>query len=449
MSKKERKQAQPSNFKNPFSPKETEIIRQELADPDAVKNNIPVLSELFFVFPELRALLFDSYSLIPYLASLQQSMAANVSISGKAPNMDAFYTEVIRRLAPSVHPEPVLDTLLTLSKEAKIKREKRALLWAGATLAAEIGQKVPLHQSPVIRCLIIASVQKASEVSRAVSAFVQGQEPFSFDHQKVADHAYGPEELTRMVQIIAPLEPDFSMGVAMHALGLFERVKRDFGLRFYQILHYPTVPGGPKRRLILLPGESQAPQQASEEERAQRMEGLMEAMHRDFPYWLYRDFAPELIAKIKTASFGELPPQEAQVILNAAAYCLLIPQAWSPFLMKLYEVSGDKAESVNPPDELTLIQSIKDAPDRMDLYRRYGDLLYNKQELAGALITYYHIQSKYEEKDPELEKRIEEIQNKLREQAGIEAETSGEGEAFLNQDSQDVQESQDKSKDRE
>lgn len=405
-----------ARFVDPFSKKEHEIIQGALKDQDAPQKNIPVFIEIITSKPQLKLLLYPSFVVMEYISIVQQQYQAKISLSGNNALHEEIVENVVTELARRVNVNVILNKLIPEAKEAKIKREKRVLLWACSILLYESSLETPLEQATIPRALALASVNYAIEANNMMQQFVLGQEPFLFDYNKVADHAITSEELLNIYSKSQSYEPDFSTSIFSVALLAFEEIKRDFGMRFYQLLNFPFGIDQKKRKLILMPGESENQMEDTEEQNKKRSEAIHKGLQLDSNFWQNLKFATDMMAKIRTASFGQMDPKAAIHILNAVAYSLIIQSQWNPFLFRLYVVSAEKAETLNPQDELTYILDIKGSPENIEFFRSYAEHLYNKQEWEGAFITYIKVSEMQKQENPEVEERLEELQEKVKQQ---------------------------------
>ncbi len=408
MSKKNKKLNQ-TGSKSLFSEKENAIILEELKDKDAYQRNLPLLLTLLKDSPNLRSIRINPFQVMMVMESRHRTVMANASLGGQPVPDEQFIDMVVQDFADQLNPEALLDSLMPIAKQTKIKREKRVLLWATGEIIATIAENKSCRESAAIRTIVLSSVQHSMGLSHHASNFIHEKEPFKFNYKQVLDDSLTDENWEELLNLSQEYEPDFTFSMSQHANSLFQGIKKPFGLRFHRVIRYASAAQG-KQRSILLPGETSIPKNDENEEEIQRR--MVGGLLGDFSIARRVEFAKEVISSIKTAAFGELEEDKLCPFLNAVAYCFLSPLPANPFLMQLYQTSGEKADQLNPDDEKELIIDIKGSPTNTKLYQRYAELLVNKEEYMGALQTYFYLQELLETPDPAFDEIIEDLLEK-------------------------------------
>ncbi|MDP8245241.1 MAG: hypothetical protein P9L94_14250 [Candidatus Hinthialibacter antarcticus] len=394
-----------------LSDKENEIIKKELDDPQAAVRNLPALQEQLRKHPSLRRILYHPFQMLAMAQTLESQMQSRASLSGRQIEHEEYYNQLIQQIAPHIQPQVVLDFLLAVAKQTKVKGIKRVLLWAAASVAISISSGQNPTESPVIRAIVLASLGNSLEIAQKVTDFVDGKEPHQFRYSTMLDDTFGDADWKKLLEDVKTIREDFFLSVSMRALELFERVKKPFGLRFFRLLHYPDCMKGAGQKLIVTPSEANAPQEdVSEDEKMQR---LIEALRNDITNHNLTRIDREVAASIKTAAFGDIEFDKDPALINAAVFASHFPSEWNPFVLRLYRQSGEQAEKINPSDETNFIIDLKSQPQNADLWRRYGDLLYDKDEWGGAFNVYRHVKTLQDEYDESLNERLHDLEEKI------------------------------------
>ncbi len=393
-----------------LSDKENEIIKKELDDPQAAARNLPALQDHLRKHPSLRRILYHPFQMLAIAQSLESELQSRATLSGRQIEHEEYYNHLIQQIAPNINPQIVLDFLLAVAKHTKIKRIKRVLLWAAANVAISITSGQNPTESPVIRSIVLASLGNSLEIAQKASDFVEGKGPHNFSYTNMIDGAFGEDEWHQLFDDVNTIREDFFLSVSIRALEVFEHVKKPFGLRFYRLLHYPASMQGTEKKLIVVPGEVETPNEENEDEMIQK---LFDALRSDITNHNLTRIDREIAASIKTAAFGEIDFEKEPALLNAAVFSSYLPSEWNPFVLRLYRQSGEQAEQINPSDETNLIIDLKASPQNATLWRRYGDLLYDKEEWGGAFNVYRHVKLLQDEYDEALNERLHIIEKKL------------------------------------
>ncbi len=407
--KKKQGHSIPHRGKVLFGEKENAILREEMADETAPKRNTPILLNLLQEYaPQCRMNPFD---ILEMLDNHHRSMMAHASMSGQTVDDDRIINTIVQQLSEQINLESILDIYTSLAKNAKIKREKRALLWAIADTISTVSSRQKLHESPAIRTFILSSIWYAMTLGQKISAFLFEQEPFSFSYKKILNGSFSYDDWKKLIDEISPSDKDFLITMSHHARVLFQEVSRPFGFRFCQIIRYPRVMKDKLKRSILLPGEADTqPDDKLDEETAKR---LIEALMLDISHLIRLEYAQNVLQSIRSAAFGEMEERELNICLNAAAFCLISPLPINPFLIELYRRSGEKAEEINPSDEREIIIDLKGSPDNIRLYHKYAELLENKNEYLGAAQVYSYIRTLQKQDDPQFEEKLKTLISKF------------------------------------
>ncbi|MBZ0255788.1 hypothetical protein K8I31_06975 [bacterium] len=394
-----------------LSDKENEIIKKELDDPQAPVRNLPTLQEQLRKHPSLRRILYHPFQMLAMAQTIEQQLQSSASLAGRQIGHEEYYDHLIHEIAPHINPQVVLDFLLAVAKQTKIKRIKRVLLWAAANVAISISSGQNPTESPVVRAIVLASLGNSLEIAQKVTDFVDGKEPHQFNYAQMLDDSFSDEAWKKLLKDVNSIREDFFLSVSMRALELFERIKKPFGLRFYRLLHYPKAMKGTERKLIITPGETQSPQ--NEEDENEKMQRLVEALRNDVHNHNLSRIDRDVAASVKSVAFGEIDFEQEPALINAAVFSSHFPSEWNPFVLRLYRQSGEQAEKINPSDETNIIIDLKSSPQNASLWRRYGDLLFDKEEWAGAFNVYRHVRILQDEYDESLNERLHEIEEKI------------------------------------
>ena len=394
-----------------LSDKENEIIKKELDDPQAAARNLPALQDQLRKHPSLRRILYHPFQMLAIAQALEGQLQSRASLSGRPIEHEEYYNQLIQQIAPQINPQVVLDFLLAVAKQTKVKRIKRVLLWAAANAAISISSNQAPTESPVIRAIVLASLGNSLEIAQKVTDFVDGKEPHMFHYSSMLDDTFGDAEWKKLLDDVKTIREDFFLSVSMRSIELFERMEKPFGLRFFRLLHYPEAMHSLQRKRIVTPGEANAPQaEKNDDELFQR---LIEALRNDITHHNLSRIDREVAASIKATGFGEIDFNQEPAMLNAAVFASHLPSEWNPFVLRLYRQSGEQAEKINPNDETNFIIDLKSNPQNASLWRRYGDLLFDKEEWAGAFNVYRHVKTLQDEYDEALNERLHSIEEKL------------------------------------
>jgi hypothetical protein len=399
--------------KSALTKQEIEIMQTEMRDETASQRYLPIFNTMLLTDPDLRALLFDPFRMTILLDSVSRNLKADMSLRGKKADFNTVLDLVIKQLAPGIEMTPLLGILLTARKKIKIKKEKKALLWVIGELIMTITQKHNPADSATIRMMVLASIQATHVLMDNTNQIITGKEPYSFDYAKFLNGADIEAEFERLIPLVSPHEPDLSLSVSSHSLELLTTSSQPFGLRFHQIIHYPIVGKLIEKKRILLPGQSQA--EGEEELDDTQFNQFVTSLGSDMQLWSESfqtrvQLMKEVIDSAKRANFDRVNQPEFQTLLSATAYSLLFFVTPNPFLIRLYKQSGEKADQINPEDEKMLIIDMKSAPDNPRLYRKYADLLYEKNEMRGALNVYQRVMELLPEPDVDVTARIAELE---------------------------------------
>ena len=230
-------------MKYSFSEKEKQIIQEEMGNPEAVQQNVPVLQQLLLTRPELKRVLFDPFRLLLLLDSVQRNLTANASISGKQLKDEDFLIPVMRQLAPQINGQFLIGYLISYLKQTKIKKEKRALLWTIADLMITVSDKIKPENSPAIRSIVMTSIQNAQFLAFLVESLVENQGPFNFEYTKFTESNADLAEYNRIYSLVAPSEPNLSMGVSVRAMDLFSFCQKTNWIAFLSSHPLPNCGG--------------------------------------------------------------------------------------------------------------------------------------------------------------------------------------------------------------
>ncbi len=425
MSKKQKIKSNPTLEKSPFSEKEMALMRSEIRDAEAGKRNFPIISEQFLYNPSLHRLRINPFELYQVMDHFQHSASAHLALGEQESiNYDRYFDTILKHYAERIDIQALIDILIPVTKNTKIKREKRALLWATSEILSTISQQRPLSESIVVRSLIYTSMTFAMDLFKTVSKFTNKVEPYTFDYQQIMEGNFNEEEWIDFIHRFNNFEPDFTSALSQQALLILKECSPTAGLRFHHIIRYPLIMKHKQKRNILLPGETVTPEENPLEEESldkETLERISVGIWKDLSFYklnnqseTYFCYIKDAIRSIRDAAFGKVDENRLHADLNAIAYCFLSGLPINPFLAKLYQVSGENAENINPSDEKEIILDLKGSPENPHLYRKYAELLEQKEEKLGALHVYMYLQEI--SPDSELEIKITDLIQSIFEQ---------------------------------
>lgn len=372
--------------KSPFSPKEEAIMWEEGRDPEAARRNGPVLMALFQKLPSLKRILIQPEMVSHYMEACLQTMTADATLGAKPVDNHTIFENAVTGLANEVNPQIILNMLFEAYKNTKIKREKRVLLWAMSLIGRMTSETNPVDCTP-IRLFVLASLDYAQKFINQLDHFLRQWEPSTFSYTQILEGTFTHDDWMILIQTLYEYEPHFTRNCAEYARAVFDRVKKPFGLRFHQLLGYGWIAKDFESSAILTPGQNPTASstgQVSSEVLVRSMAVMTQDLRCQDPL----DLTGEFLRSLRTAAFGEVELPNLQRELNAAVYCLLTIIRANLFTFEVYKQSGLRAMELNPRDEHALIIDIKSSPDNPRLYRKYGDLLFEKGEKWGSFRAY-------------------------------------------------------------
>ncbi|MBN2329673.1 MAG: hypothetical protein JXR73_21205 [Candidatus Omnitrophica bacterium] len=397
--------------KNPFSKTEWAIIKEELKDEEAYKRNLPIFSKLMEKNDPMRSMRINPFHLMNLMASrVGTAMATNTLTRESIQEgriMDAVFQDVVDQIDPNF----IMDVLMSAVKDTKIKREKRALLWAtGELITTCLSQEGDQRASRVIQAIVFASMNHVMELTNRANTFFKEEEPFHFSYKKILDDSFDDDDWKALTDLTMSYEPDFTFYMSYQAADFCKKLSRPHGLRFYRILNYVSSRKPNQKRHVLLQGETE-PNQNDENQDENFSEEQLRGITRDLLFQRI-ELCKSALQSMKSAAFGEVKDDLLNQSLNAAAYCMLSPVLFSMFIFQFIEKSVENAAQINPGDEKELIIDIIGSPKNTRLYEKYAQLLEQKGELAGAYLAYMRMEDLLENPDAELEKKILELRDK-------------------------------------
>lgn len=410
-----------------LSDSELAMMRAELEDESGLRRNAAMLAQLMRTNHDLRPLLFDPMPLTGYLARLVQDLRANRALSGEAVSDEEVQRHVAQRYQRVFNPQSVLNRLTFVAKNTKIKREKRALLWAIGGVFHLISQNEQPVNTPIYNLIVQLSMQRAMGAQKMAEDLAEGREPHNFSHENYLKEGGYDDFIDLIGKLGLPGFDAFSLLDAWF-LGILSEMKQAAGFRFHQILHYPAA--APKRKSTLITGAAEQPDETPESEEATQ-KIIEEGFVRDYRLMLPDEFAREYVRSFKSAKFGELPADRLNVEANIAALVLLNGGYDTASLHEIYIQSGKNALELNPEDEKNDIIEILSSPENPRAYQNYGERLCAKDEWGGAFRAYVRtvdlMGQAGEEPGEEIRKRTHEIWHKV--YGGNEDEPQGEESA--------------------
>jgi len=375
------------NKKPPFSTKEIAIMREEARDPAAYQRNSTLLISLFQNHPLLRTLLIKTDKFMDVMDIISQKQYFTGLLGGNLADEDAEIKKIIAKIAEETDYIGLLGALISVYKNTKIKREKRVLLWAIGLMISMATDAHPV-ECPTIYLYILSSFKYSKEMMATLHLVIDGIHPSNFNYKKILDGQFNKEDRRTLIQTCSFYEPHLTRYCDSFSRSLFDWVKKPFGLRFHRILNYGRIAPYFEKRHILTPDPSpnENPLDPMSEETLRHTASVILL---DFQIQEPTDQCRDLLQSIQAAAFGEVKQEKFEQALNAAAYCFLGLNRINTFCADVYTMSGQHALELNPPDEHSLIIDLKSAPDNPRLFRKYGDLLYEKGEVEGAIRAYF------------------------------------------------------------
>ncbi len=392
--------------------KERDQIAEEFRDQKTAEGHIYLLNDMFVKKPELQNMLFEPLSVFMYMLSMSRPMQASGTLKGTMPNRDEMISTVIEGMSSQFNYYRALESLIPVMRRAKVKREKRALMWAVGEVFQSMRQNTQPHQCMVARTVAASSVARAMTVQEQTNQLLSGGEPYNYDYRNLLEPEKTGEEWDRLTSMVGRDILSIHGFASLEAMECFELAQKPFGLRFPHIIHYPVLASLSKKNLIVTPGDSEQKDEVSQQE---RMEILVESMITDFVSRPVIRTVREIVNSVKASLFGEIEQERLQRLMNAVTLSTSILTMSNPFLMRLYEQSGEKADQLNPEDEMSDIIEIKSSPDNSRAYRIYGEKLFEKQDMEGARRVLLRAKVLLNEKDEELEARIRDLEEELEE----------------------------------
>lgn len=398
-----------------LSEKELAVMREEHDDQNGATRNIPMLRQLMLSDPELSPMLYDP-SLLPMLmAQVIRQLNSQHMFTTESTQNEEFLRSVAQALLPHFNPSVVLNDLIRIVKERKIKREKRTLLWAVGDLMAVVYQRMQPQQSAVFQTIVTTSIDNATRLSQLANVIREGLEPYHFNYEDYMDGPIPQEKFEQLHQELGPQLPSLQRIMSLWAMEAFENIKKPFGLPFSDILHYPSA--FPKKKSsLIISGSHEDETQDNEENDEEKYRKIIEALRQDRMQMTAQEVAKKTVQSMKSASFGELEPDKLNGYLNAATFSLLFPFIDNPLLVRLYEYSGEHAGEMIPDDEKSDWIEITSDPDNPRLYQLYGDTLLEKDSWQAARKAYIRAHELTEEPSEELKTKLNDLNQRLYEQ---------------------------------
>ncbi|RJP20423.1 MAG: hypothetical protein C4527_24930 [Candidatus Omnitrophota bacterium] len=391
-----------------LSDKEREQIALEMRNTTSRESHAYLLCDLMVQNPELNDLLFEPVSLFLFMIATTDPMRASGALTGQMPKQEDILPVLIRSMSDQFNPYLALEFLIPAMKKTKVKRDKRALCWAIGDMLHCIHKKAPLYQSLFVRTVAAASIGVSTTLQQQAALFLQGEEPYHFDYANLVNDELVTNEWRRLAEILDRHLLSMHGFMSIHALQIFEMVSKPFGLRFHQIIHYPVLAYLTKSRIIITPDKTEDSHQEITDEH--RNEILIQLMVNDFAGIPPFRFVKNIVSIVKEAAYGVMEKEVLHKMLNAISFSSAFLTMSNPFLLHLYQRSGEWAEQLNPQDEWNDIIEMKSAPDNPAAYRRYADKLYEKNEREGAYFVYQRARALSKESDDHLHTRIRELE---------------------------------------
>ena len=395
-----------------LSEQELEIMHEESEDSQAAGRNWPLFSELMKNDPELSCMLYDP-ALLPILMFRHvKQIQASQTLAGGSAGQEEFLRSMMESLKPHFNAPRVMNDLIGLMKRHKIKREKRLLLWAIGDLMQVVYNKATLGKSVVFQAFVTTSIDYSMQLSQTANQIREGGEPYRFHYEDYLVSPIPVEKYNQWFDTFGHRIDSLHRVMSLWSMELFERIKKPFGLRFYQVIHFPFQHLEKKSKLIFSPGESESALSETIT-RQEKYEAITRALFQDFYTLSLPVIIRQVVQSLRATAFGEVDPQELNHQCNAVAFSLLFPYLENMFRMTLYEKSAEQAEELNPEDERTDIIEIKNAPDNPRAYLRYAETLAEKEEWEGAFHVHRRAGKFMDQPDEAWTRRLKELEEKL------------------------------------
>nr|HQH73435.1 hypothetical protein [bacterium] len=270
----------------------------------------------------------------------------------------------------------------------------------------------PVECTP-IRTFVLASIDSAQKFLNQLDHFLLQREPSAFNYTQVLEGTFTHNDRMALIEALYEHESHFTRYCAEYARSIFDRVKKPFGLRFHHLLGYGWIAKDFESSSILTPGQNPTAPSANPVSQ-EVLERSLAIMTQDIRYQDPLDLIGELLRSFRTAAFGEVELQDLQRELNAAVYCFISIIRANLFTFEVYKQSGLHAMELNPRDEHALIIDLKSSPENPRLYRKYGDLLFEKGEKWGAFRAYDRYLVLEEKPDEEIIQRAHALVEELK-----------------------------------
>ncbi len=397
-----------------LSDKEITIMREEHDAPQAAKRNVPMFRQMLLTDPELTMMLYDPTLLPMLMAQVIRNLSSKHMLTNKTTQDEEFLQAISQALLPHFNPALILNNLIRIVKERKVKREKRTLLWAVGDLMPSVYQQIPVQRTEVFQTIVTTSVDNATLLTQVADIIRAGKEPYHFNYEDYMEGPIPQGKFEQLNQKLGPQLQSLQRLLSLWAMELFELVKKPFGLPFRDILHYPAAFPKTKSSLIISsPHEKTGAEPDMSDE--QKYQKLIQALRIDRAQMTAQEVARTTVRSIKNAAFGEMEPETLNSYLNAATFSLLFPFVDNPFLVRLYEYSGENAGELIEEDEKGDWIEITNDPENPNVYRNYGDTLLQKDDWQGARKAYMRAAELMGESDSVLMSQLMELDQKQRE----------------------------------
>lgn len=398
-----------------LSEKEIAIMREEHDDKNGAQRNIPMMRHLLLTDPELSGMLYDP-SLLPMLmAQVIRNLNSQHMFTSETTQNEEFLQAISHALLPHFNPSVILNDLIRVVKERKIKREKRTLLWACGDLMAIVYQRMQPQQSAVFQTIVTTSIDNATRLSQLASIIREGKEPYHFNYEDYMEGPVPQEKFEKLHEELGPQLPSLQRIMSLWAMEAFENIKKPFGFPFYDILQYPSAFPQKKSSLIITSSHEDETQD-KEENDEEKYRKILEALRKDRMLMTAQEVAKKVVDSMKSAAFGELAPDQLNGYLNAATFSLLFPFIDNPLLVRMYEFSGEHAGDLIAEDEKGDWIEINSDPDNPRLYQLYGDTLLAKENWHGARKAYIRAHDLMDEPTEELKTKLNDLNKRLYEE---------------------------------
>lgn len=387
-----------------FSRKEIDLLKRDISDPKAAERNIEMLLSVFESEPRLRSIVPDPETMWELIAEIEKRRESSTSLMTQDQSVQNERSKLVKETARLYEPNRLIQIFQALAKQTKIKKYKRLFLWCMSELAASLQQDQSLDNSAVMEGIARFAVLRSARLYELMQKFYTGNEPFHFSVEKVVNDEFSDDDIDSILKPFGSSVGFFLNRIDNDANAYLTQIKKPFGLRYFYILQYPWLVHPESIKRFSKDGEEPPL-------RAIMAAGLQISFNAGLLDLAYKTF----IKDFESAIVDILSEVDSKFAMNTIALITRIPAPELTFWQELFRRSGEQAEEINPPDELSAIREIQAKPYELEPYRQYADLLYEKGERFGAYCAYIQMREVMpNEEDDEDVKMSDEILSRLR-----------------------------------